>query len=102
MYVVFEGEIGVKVSCQVLDFCCSFDYFPYDIYCGVGGLVELLPAPKINEFSFCFIQFEFTASIQALISCMDFFMMAMVLFSCGVLLTLLVLIVSSLKVLFIE
>ena len=55
MYVVFEGEIGVKVSSQVSDFCWSFYQFSYDIYGGVGGLVELFPAPKINELGLCFI-----------------------------------------------
>ena len=79
-----------------------FDWFSYDIYGDAGALVELLPASKVDEFSLCFVQFEFTASIQALMSCMDFSMMAMVLLSGGVLLALLVLIVSGLKILLIE
>ena len=59
MYMVFEGEIGVKVSSQVSDFCWSFYQFSLDIYGGVSGLVKLLPTPKVDGFSLFFIQFEF-------------------------------------------
>ena len=58
MYVVFEGVIGVEVSSQVSDFGWSFDWFSYDIYCGVGCIVELLPAPEVNEFGLTLIKFE--------------------------------------------
>ena len=51
---------------------------------------------------FALFSLSFTASIQALISCMDFSMIAMVLLSGGVLLALMVFFVSGLKVLLIK
>ena len=68
----------------------------------MGSLVKLLPAAKVDKFGFALFSLSFTASIQALISCRDFSMIAMVLLSGGVLLALMVFVVSGLKVLLIE
>ena len=51
---------------------------------------------------FASFSLSFTTSMEALMSCMDFSMMTMVLFSGGDFLPLFVLVVSGLKVLLIE